>query len=90
MDYPIFRRKIYSKIKAWKEKSAGKTAYLSSCVYDRATVILILCVCYSSFRRVSMSSSVVDQSVTNLTMDSSSPLGPQSSNPTSFESLSIK
>lgn len=28
MDYPIFRRKIYSKIKAWKEKSAGKTALL--------------------------------------------------------------
>lgn len=28
MDYPIFRRKIYSKIKAWKEKSSGKTALL--------------------------------------------------------------
>lgn len=28
MDYPIFRRKIYSNIKAWKEKSAGKTALL--------------------------------------------------------------
>lgn len=28
MDYPIFRRKIYSRIKAWKEKSAGKTALL--------------------------------------------------------------
>lgn len=28
MEYPIFRRKIYSKIKSWKEKSAGKTALL--------------------------------------------------------------
>lgn len=28
MNYPIFKRKIYSKIKAWKEKSAGKTALL--------------------------------------------------------------
>lgn len=28
MEYPIFRRKIYSKLKAWKEKSSGKTALL--------------------------------------------------------------
>lgn len=28
MDYPIFKRKIYSKLKTWKEKSNGKTALL--------------------------------------------------------------
>lgn len=28
MDYPIFKRKIYSRLKEWKEKSAGKTALL--------------------------------------------------------------
>lgn len=28
MDYPIFKRKIYSKLITWKEKSAGKTALL--------------------------------------------------------------
>lgn len=28
MNNPIFKRKIYSKLKAWKEKSAGKTALL--------------------------------------------------------------
>lgn len=28
MDYPIFKRKIYAKLKAWKEKSRGKSALL--------------------------------------------------------------
>lgn len=28
MEYPIFKRKIYSKLLDWKEKSAGKTALL--------------------------------------------------------------
>ncbi len=45
---------------------------------------------YSSFSRVSMSLSVVDQSVTNLTMDSCSPRGPHNSKPTSLDSVSIK
>lgn len=28
MSYPIFKRKIYAKLEAWKEKSAGRTALL--------------------------------------------------------------